>query len=470
MVYYFIVMLEARDGSQTPWVLFDQPSKLPIDRNLGYELRVAFVTKGDRNWDEELQLSDALYSRYLQGLPYRQSFQRFLNLFNTVTTNYSPLRKESPGRSDNVLSALSSHIIDGLCIEYAQGVPNSYLSQLKEQAGNLEGTRDPNNQRFFPQVNALAIHIEKWQRTYRWIDQLKTRLDTALTNVETEEIGTSAREVWKKLTEEREYGLKSCYFNSPLFLDDKDVFYMIDQQLWGVEDPKVLQLLQPDIVAVVGIGSRPTQALTPTTTNLEYKTGVRQILIGLSGVREISGLFPIDRSGEVRTGVLSHIPLRRSFERKGAIKEFEFWRLFMFMRLYDLTHRADFVDRMASIGRFEGEAMRGAKGLLGLGTKKVRKMPDYKILVLPRTKPLEPEPREESTLERRFVDRHRVTWFVRRLPIGYHATERAKLYAKDHGVNLQDNETIVREHWRGKTREEGQSSNNKPTRAFFKRG
>lgn len=462
-------MVEARDGSRTPWVLFDQPRKLSLDKDLGYELRVAFVTKGDRNWDEELQLADTLYNRYLPGLPYGEAFQTFLNLFNTININYSPLRKESPGRSVNVLSALTSHIIEGLCIEYAQGVPNSYLSRLKEQASSLEGTRDPNNQWFFTYLNALTIHLEKWQRTYRWIDQLKTRLDTALINVETEEIVTSEKEIWKKLTEERGYGVKSCYFNSPLFLDDKDVFYMLDQRLGGIEDPKVLQLFQPDIMAVIGIGSRPTQSLTPATIDLEYKTSVGQTLIGLSGTKEISGLFPIDQSGEVRTGVFSHTPLRRAFERKGAIKGFEFWRLFMFMRLYDLTHRADFVDRVSSMGRFEEEAMRGSRGLFGLGPNKVRKMPDYKTLVLPRTKPLEPEPREELIEERRFVDRHHVTWFVRILPSGYHATERAKLYAKEHGVNLQDYETIVREHWRGQDREKDLSSNNKPTRALFRR-
>lgn len=71
-------------------------------------------------------------------------------------------------------------------------------------------------------------------------------------------------------------------------------------------------------------------------------------------------------------------------------------------------------------------------------------------LLIPRIKYLEqPEDFLASDDIIRTIRKHDVTWFVRVLPNGWHASPEALIEAEAHGIELADNETFVKAHSRG---------------------
>lgn len=69
-------------------------------------------------------------------------------------------------------------------------------------------------------------------------------------------------------------------------------------------------------------------------------------------------------------------------------------------------------------------------------------------LLIPRIRLLHRPPSVKSDIVRE-VREHDVTWFVRRLPSGWHASPDAIARATELGVELAPNETFVKEHTRG---------------------
>ena len=78
-------MVEHGEYQQDPWTLFNKPKPVPLDRDLESRLFLQFVTKGNRNWDTELEIADNIYQRNIEGLPYHQAFQKFLGIFFRVS-------------------------------------------------------------------------------------------------------------------------------------------------------------------------------------------------------------------------------------------------------------------------------------------------------------------------------------------------------------------------------------------------
>lgn len=454
-------MVEHGEYQQDPWTLFDKPKPVPLDRDLESRLFLQFVTKGSRNWDTELEIADDIYQRNLQGLPYNQAFQKFLGIFLRVSDIHLPLEKANKPRSVFVLNSVQSHLADALAIDYARAVPRNYMQKLYEQAENLEYSRN-RDQWFFPKVRNLTHRLESFKKTYEWIDLLKSRIRVSPERISLPELQEASGEILRRIKEERGYGVKSCYFFSPLFLKDSDVFIALDEML-GLEDARFRGRAQTDIMANIAISNKPRGPLDAEVIEEEFTSKTKATMIRIA---ESFALFSIDNAGEFRTGLFSRVPLKRVFERENASIQYELWRAFMLTRLYDLTRRAGVVAKMPSVDAFEKGLVKEGQGFFG--RQKGVKSVDYKTLMLPRIKYIDQEPStqiDDVDKERRFVDRHKVTWFTRRLPLNYHATQRAIDYAQENGVSLKDNETIVREHYRGSTEEQAKD---KPTKARFR--
>lgn len=463
-------MSERREGGSSPWLLFERPKPLDIDPGLTNRIRLEFVTVGSRLFDREQQLTEELWSRYIQGLPHHQAFQTALNLFLRFRQIHAPVQKATGPRSIAVMSDLQLDIIDRIAFDNAESIPESYGAKLDEQTRVLETTRDWNDQWFLPKLFRMSHAVAEWQGYYGWADKIISRLGTVEAE-NAEDIKRVADEIWDRTIHERRYGLKNCFFSSPLFLEHPQVFFVFDPELINEQgqggdnrDRRLREFLTKPF-AYLSVVDRPKFNLTPQKVDRHYLGGVQFYGLHVEGSRFN---FSVSTKGELKPCHQSPLSIERIFDKKNASKEFELLRLFLIMRLHDLVVPVEVADSFPSIDTFEQEALKSKEGGF-LGLRKRLKRIEYKILSLPRVRYLEPPERVEEKLEgeKRFVDKHHVTWFVRRLPVGYHATPSATEYALEHNISLEEGETIVREHWRGMSR--GGQVDNRPTKASFRK-
>ena len=434
-----------------PWNLYEKPTPHPLGSGLERDLTIEFAVN-HRDWETERRLGEQIYETHIAGLPFHDALQRSLNVFLVINNIHFKARKGAVSRvqADAKLSSVLSHSRDLVVMEHAVAIPEGYLTRLHRQHESLQSTEGTSDwdRWFYPKVESFHRGFNAWKKNFNWILQLQERIGGTIIGRENE-IREDADKIWRQLIDNRGYGIKTCFFPSPLFLDSSQVFYATDESL-GIEDRAIRQIFIPDLVAIIGLGEKPavTDEINPRIGWEENKrVKFHRIQMGKAYIA-----FGVTQDGVIHTSVETLLPLRKVFESMGAESVFELFRLFMFMRLYDLTARADLVNDLPSIDQLEAEAVKNREGFLGFG-RRIKRF-DYKRLVVPRLlKPIDsvsPEEGTENNEERRFIDRYHVIWFVRRLPIGYHASERATEYAREHGVVLRENETVVREHWRGK--------------------
>lgn len=340
-------------------------------------------------------------------------------------------------------------------IDYAEKIPRSFINSLIRQGAILSHAEMPDHA-YFPIFKDLVGSLYRWKNIYKWLRDLKKSVNVDHFNVA--DIRRSGDLVVDGLPVDRGYGIKESYYSSPLFLTKDRVFSILDPY-FDIQDPYIYRALSPSIFAHIGVSNEPKES---ASVEYERSVDISDSIRDYGVVRfppEIQFVFPIDSTGNIRTVLYSHTPIKRAFEKKGMIGEYELFRLFTFMRLHDLTRRAELVD-VPSLDEAERILREGQK----LGKKGLLKDFDFNTLIVPRIKPEVPE-QDSSNGGRRFVDKHKVIWHVRRLPNGYSATEQAAQYAKAHDVTLQANETIVREHYRGIETEEKKSKT--PRKAVF---
>lgn len=461
----------------SPWSLYEKPTPFKVEGGLNTALWTEFV-RNDRSWAREQDLSVQIYGAHIAGLPYSEALQRALDVFLTINNIHYPTRGKSLSKvdADAKLSSVILHITEQVALEHAVGVPEDYLNKLQLQSEVLGSTSNITqwDRWFYPKISSLYGSLRIWKWMIPWIDGLQERIGQAVSGKKAE-IRDDADIVWQQLQADRGYGVKTCFYESPLFLDPGHAFFVLDESL-NVDDPVLRRgYLSPDIAAVIGIGERPRlgQDLTPAVHR--YQSGI----VKYNRIQVIAnhGLYPVTNEGDIRSSVQSYNSLREVFRSREAEGVYDLFRVFTFLRLYDLTARPELVDKLPSLDKLEREIARNREWF-GLG-KKVKPF-NYKQLLLPRTKLIIEEEASEPTAVtknevtnadqpgeglKRFVDKHHVTWFVRKLPKNYHASEMAKEFAKEHKVSLEDDETIVRDHWRGNRIPEV----NRPTKAKFKR-
>lgn len=464
--------METGEVPQGPWTLFNEPRPLPLEQSFAHRIRLEFVTKGERMLDREEGLTEDLYQHYIEGQPYKQAMQAALNLFVNMREIHAPLEKAggkaAKPRDHAVMSGMQTNIIDRVVSQHIREIPADFSEQLKDQLSAIEGSREWKHQWFIAKFHKLILATNSWRWHDNWMQGLKGKIGNAEMGEE-REIRREADEIWSRVKEERRYGIKSSYFPSPLFLDRPKVFYITDPPE-EEKDVKEVKFMQPAFAYLVMLGERPTEIPQFGIIEDRYVGGIGAIFNTLSGVGDAANFensVTISDEGELKSTIESYSSLRNTFGQLGYGKEYEMFRLFLIMRLRDLTCASEVSDQLPSINEFETEVAKGEGGVLGVG-KKIKKI-DYKTLSVPRKKSeeeLTAGTKTEEKEEKRFVDMHHVTWFVRRLPKDYSPSVQAIGYALEHGITLNSNETIVREHYRGKKRPEGQEDT-RPTKAVF---
>lgn len=455
-----------------PWNLFDAPKPFPLTGSRVSSLRGHFMTSGARKWDEELAVAEVLHSENLKGKRPEESFQDYLNLFMTIQTVHSNYGKRHEPRSIGVLNGLQEHLVGLVALEHADAVTWEQISAISQQAEVLRGQKGTAGW-FHVKVLKLAIALNSQKLTNQWIDGMSNRLGSATPSLDLPDINSSSSELWSVLTKDRVYGVKTCFYESPLFLGDDEVFFTQDPRL-GMDAPTELQ---KRAVATIGVGAKPKQGVSTELNISEYQNAAqfdtKYTLAAAQGPRTI---YLIDRDGEIRLNVASYLPLERAFAARGATETFKLWKLFTYMRLHDLTRRADVVERMPSIDEFEAETAKGSRRFGGIMRGGDVKEVNYRVLLVPRIRIIKPDEEEIEDKPKRFVDKHHVDWFVRPLPKtltksgkAYTASPEAKAYAEENDVILQEGETIVQAHDRGGKKDGKPTPSKPPIKAVFRK-
>ncbi len=429
--------------SGDPWVYLKRPTERRFDPKLEYQAYTTFLSVRPGRTMDVLSLSDRIYDSQLRGQTYPEAVQGYLDLALRLSNIHLPVQQRNGTRSVPVLNGIISNLSSSLAIEYAEKITEDQIQQLTHQM-DLTLRGDEWSEWFHPKINVLLYKLESCRGINEWLDYF-SKLPVEVLDADV--LRESADKVFANSRDLRGYGVKTSFFKSPLFLPSGFVFHFIDPEM--VADMRQVKIDPP--LAWVSIGPVPKEELHVDTESSSRKrnfTSTRFI------VKNISSIFSLNNDGEFHLSPNDQIPLKRVFEEKGIGDAYEMWRLFMLSRFFDLTRRADIVDSIPSIDEEEmaivGE-IDASKSILPWAKKKKVKLEAnrFKRLVVPRAKPQE-EPNDSGEEKvRRFVDRHMVTWFVRPLPKGYHATERAIEYAREHDVLLYEGETIVRSHWRG---------------------
>ena len=439
------------------WLLFDKPNPYTMDQDLKDNLTLNLISFKTIDWDQQITLAEDVYNRHFQGLNYQEASQRYLDLAYTINNIHKPLEKKHKPRSIVVFNGLIGHLADLVAMEHAEKIPEGFEADLANQTLALF-QHDGQDHWFFPKLNRLLSSIEQWKYTYNFIDSLKANI--SVDNEEASLVKEYSGQLLDKINQERNYGIKNCYFQSPLFLNSNQAFYIYDEKL-GLEDPSVFRFYPKDNIANIGIGQKPTREVKGKEL-IHKKNEVKTKPIKVESVVA----FPLDGNGELNFSVMSRLAIKKGFEKKDSEGIYEVWKMFMLSRIYDLTRKPEIVEKLPSIDRIEQEIV-DQNEELGQKNKKINKA-SFTRFILPRIKTPEPEISEEheTTQEnKRFIDRHHVVWFVRNLPLGYHATEKALDYALEHNVFLKEGETIVREHFRGTDT----GAQRLPAKALFKR-
>ena len=432
--------------TKSAWFYLDDPDyNVEVDDDLSQRLVVEFVYQGGRRWDREVAIATDCYERHVADPRLSRSVRNAIDSLATFYDTYQRFRRRFR-RSSEVYSTLWTHLIPMIGMDHPNDISRLFLTRVYQQHLSLERSR-PGTRDFWWSEHIYQLHatLEELKEFHRTLKGFVSRLGKQLDNISITDLREYTESVWRQTIADQSYGVKTCFFSSPLLAGPNDSILVMDDHLGN---PEVTFLPgTPRRFAVIGIGTVSTEEFEIRAINLERRPG-RTSTRGFLYPRWVRILLFVTPNGQLYFPG-EQLTIRRAFQRyKNSDKLHEFFRLLLLLHLHDLTKPAEVVDRLPSI--FEAEKTVVGSGLLGL---RRRQKPDFKTLVLPRTKPLDYPPIDVGP-QQRFVDRHRVVWFVRRLPHGYHASERAITYAAEHGVQLTEGYTIVREHWRGREPED----------------
>ena len=155
-------------------------------------------------------------------------------------------------------------------------------------------------------------------------------------------------------------------------------------------------------------------------------------------------MISIGKDGELYADPGGHFSLRDIAVKKGRYVAYRELQARMLAHYFDLTHTLEEVET-AQEGVQEAIQTRPFSQTLD-------PLQSIERLVIPRTslsKEKTPTQSDAEDIGQPKVRRHGVTWHRRRLPDGWHASPEALKRAAELGIELADNETVVKRYRRG---------------------
>lgn len=425
------------------WTPLKEPTAVDLDPVTTDQLIAQFTQDGPQDFEGEYQIAESIYRKNFALKFYPDAIQTYFDVCNTLNNIHFQVGRNHHPHSSRAMNDIWGQLAMRLAMDHARNVPEDYLSKLNQVSVRLESKKDFDGW-FGPKALTLVSEISKWKEIYKWLAIVKPRLEFATERVTVEELKADADLVFQRTFENQRYGVKPCYFSSSIFNASPDDAITIYDQNFGLGQESGPDRLV-DFTAAISLGEKPKREPKGRRISQHRELAYGDVLEPNYIVVENSfALWMITKDGEILESPTGNLSIERVFKKLGMEKGYQYFRLLMGMRLHDLVTRAELTDRLPSIADFEEEIVR-------LSERKARgrkpRKPDYKRLLLPRIS--EAAEGENYEGQRRFMDRHKVVWFIRRLPVGYHASQTSIEYAKGCGVSLDDGETIVREHYRG---------------------
>ena len=102
------------------WVIYPEPTTFDLEGDLHDRVRLAFLTRGPRDFETELQLSDDLYDTYIAGLSRRRAIPAYLDLMSALREIHIPLERRTKPRSVYTINRIQGNLVANLAVDHAE--------------------------------------------------------------------------------------------------------------------------------------------------------------------------------------------------------------------------------------------------------------------------------------------------------------------------------------------------------------
>lgn len=398
----------------------------------------------------------SIYAHYMDRPSFTEALQGFIDVCDTlnsivINTGRRPMAADRMG-----------HLIANLAAKMGRQriFAQTEIDFLRDTCKALE--TDNANGWYMPKLHALKNYAVSSNGGRQLAESMALRgamskLVAQPDGAETDDMFKMTRDLIGELLRLRKYGIKPCYFEDGLFHQRGQAWAFMDfGEIRNLMSPS-RNWFQHDPLAFIGLARvENLKRIGMETVSIRSGEGKMNVL---TPTFDGNCYMTLDSRGELD---LSHgcgfLPVRGFFEERGNIFAYECLRLVQVMRLYDLVVPLETVKSMP-----ETET-RGMIGKLKMIAGILKHKKPFWDLVLPRLHALEDEGKITSQIEKeieeaeretaarssRELHKHEVICHVRKLPNGKHATDLARERAATSGITLQDGETFVKTHTRGK--------------------
>ncbi|XOU94145.1 MAG: hypothetical protein ACNFW9_04845 [Candidatus Kerfeldbacteria bacterium] len=423
-----------------------------------FESQVGIIVRTRASVDKILTLSESIYKRFMFGKNFDDSLQTFLGLC------YSIDQAKIKAIGFKATTVMSNPIIRALAYQFALDITEADKAekQLKTTIGEIKDSEDKRTVWFYPKLLILKQAIEQTRQTRSYVNGLKIPAglhlrDTIESSIT--EIDRYMIEMMEKLREIRKYGVKPSFFELQKMTSPNDAWVF-----WGYRDfmgktfPGGPATSDNYVAQIALAGKRGLIDLRP---QYHHETGVGSTEVNWVKL-PFDGKFvwSMNWQGNLDlTAGFDQSLVRRIFEQEGRELEYHALRMQLMFCLYDLIAPIEVV---ATIPSITGPKPTWSERAINVVTRK--KLSSISDLVVPRIRSLDNMSRINDMLSREVEEgvqeterrmsikrRHEVTEHIRRLPEGHKASPAARLLAfEEFGIELQEGETFVVKHKRGK--------------------
>lgn len=298
-------------------------------------------------------------------------------------------------------------------------------------------------------IGSLRALIRTNKDGYRYADGLPSDRGETVSPEEAEADSQFVARLFNSIRETQHFGVKMGY-KPEKHLGGAMIFSPATSLMDFVDDEKIRAAYHPLLDKTEAVAHIfHTQRTTHRRIKIEKSETYGHSLYGLSETGPMA-ILHLGPDGELYTWRDCRVKLRDIALQKGKYEAYRDLQATVLAHYFDLTHR---LDKVVLINKKLREEPPARTSQMPPALESIER------LVMPRIKLYAAEvagdtpdtiaAAEAQDKPTRSLRLHHVTWHVRDLPEGWHATPTALEYAEKMGVKLEKNQTIVQAHRRG---------------------
>ncbi len=449
-----------RPKSSIEWPLGRLPERIPLTKEKSTGLKIIIKSK---NYGQAREFAGKFATEILDNtkdLKGKERFDTFVQKYLDVMYTLDILKKEAIGLGTPTgFTNMIGHFI-GIQL-FWQLSPDDYdLQKLQRLHEQVNQSTDARIQWFSPKIFFLIDKLADFQASNNLVkscqvitpfaEQIITMLQKEIPDIE-----ALLQDAAKELFSLRRYGIKTSMFQDGILHPPQDAWVLVDGSdlaIPGEYDKPLAGIMR---------GKASSIEMVDVTYHQLTSDRVRDEKMQAARIEGMNADFSwsMNHQGELMVGLfpLHSMPLRELFERQNKLLFYLLFQASHILRVCDLTIPIETVKNLPKLPE-------QSTNFLIRFLNKIRSNPLRPDLIIPRIKALEnpelPELLEseiqqaEEETKKRSKRSHDVEKYIRKLPQGYKASKAARIRAKEEmGIDLQEGETYIRKHKRGK--EEG---------------